>query len=76
MLIIALFAFYKKKWQLASNPSRKYSMKHLIGKLEIDGQIFSVAGRENELLAIENHANEELGNVLHELLTDWLREHL
>jgi len=71
-----LIRISQTKWQLASNPSRKYSMKHLMGKPKIEGHTFSVAGRENELLAIENQPNEELGSDLHGLLMDWLSEQL
>ena len=47
-----LIRISKAKWQLACNPSKKYSMKHLMGKQNIEAHTFSLAGRENELLAI------------------------
>jgi len=60
------------KWQLACNPSKKYSMKHLMGQKNIEGHIFSIAGRESELLAIENLSTELFQANFHELLVNWL----
>ena len=64
------------KWQLACNPYKKYSMKHLMGQKNIEGHTFSLAGRENELLAIESQATKKLESKVHELLIDWLCEDL
>jgi hypothetical protein len=64
------------KWQLACNPSKKYSMKQLMGIQEIEGQTFLLAGRENELLAIENQSGIELEADFHGLLVNWLCEGL
>ena len=71
-----LIRILKTKWQLACNPSKKYSMKHLIGNKNIGGHIFSLAGRENELLAIESLSAKKLKSKVHELLIDWLCENL
>ncbi|MFC1792712.1 hypothetical protein ACFL3Q_03905 [Planctomycetota bacterium] len=67
-----LIHIMEKKWQLACNPSRKQSMKHLMGEKNIDGRTFSLAGRENELLAIESKLNENIKSEAHEMLIDWL----
>lgn len=64
------------KWQLACNPSKKYSMEHLMGEQNIKGHTFSLAGRKNELLAIENQQAKNSQAELHELLIKWLCEHL
>ncbi|MFC1676717.1 hypothetical protein ACFL3G_06595 [Planctomycetota bacterium] len=71
-----LIRILKTKWQLACNPSKKYSMKHLMGKQNIDGHTFSLAGRENELLAIESQPAKNLQADLHGLLINWLCEDL
>ena len=64
------------KWQLACNPSKKYSMKHLMGQKNIEGHTFSLAGRENELLAIEHYQNKNFKSNIHCLLIDWLCKYL
>ena len=71
-----LIRILKTKWQLACNPSKKYSMKHLMGNKNIGGHIFSIAGRENELLAIENQQTKNSQSNFHVLLVDWLCERL
>ena len=71
-----LIRISKTKWQLACNPSKKYSMKHLMGNKNIGGYVFSLAGRENELLAIESQPAKNLKSKIHELLIDWLCEDL
>jgi hypothetical protein len=71
-----LIRISQAKWQLASNPSQKYSMKHLMGKKNIGEHTFSLAGRENELLAIESQPSKNLKSKIHELLIDWLCEDL
>ena len=71
-----LIRISKTKWQLACNPSKKYSMKHLMGEQNIEGYRFSLAGRENELLAIENQSARNLQIDLHGLLIDWLLKYL
>lgn len=71
-----LIRISKTKWQLACNPSKKYSMKHLMGEQNIKGHTFSLAGRKNELLAIENQQAKNSQAELHELLIKWLCEHL
>ena len=64
------------KWQLACNPSKKYSMKHLMGEQNIEKHTFSLAGRENELLAIEHYQNKISQSNIHCLLIDWLCKYL
>jgi len=71
-----LIHIMEKKWQLACNPSRKQLMRHLMGEKNIDGRIFSVGGRENELLAIVSDSNENIKSEVHELLINWLCEKL
>lgn len=71
-----LIRISKTKWQLACNPSKKYSMKHLMGKQNIEEQVFSLAGRENELLAIEGQPSGNLKSNAHKLIVDWLCEYL
>jgi hypothetical protein len=66
-----LIRISERKWQFASNPSLRHSMKSLLGTQNIDGLSFSIAGRENELLAIvwkreAGHPNP------HEYLIKWL----
>lgn len=63
------------KWQLASNPSIKHSMESLLGQHMIEGMSFSVAGRKNELLAIELEARGDSHNC-HECLINWLCDKL
>ena len=65
----------EKKWQLASNPSRKQQMKHLMGKQNIEKNIFSIGGRENELLAIEINKNVD-SNEPHKHILNWLCDKL
>lgn len=67
-----LIRISQTKWQLASNPSQKYSMKHLMGERNIGEYAFSLAGRENELLAIEDQSAKNLQINLHEVLLNWL----
>lgn len=64
------------KWQLACNPSEKYSMKHLMGRQNIDEHVFFLAGRENALLAIEKQSARDLKTNVHALLINWLCEFL
>ncbi len=71
-----LIRILKTKWQLACSPSKKYSMKHLMGNKNIGGHVFSLAGRENELLAIEGQPSENLKSNMHKLIMDWLCEYL
>jgi len=71
-----LIRISKTKWQLACNPSKKYSMKHLMGKQDIEDHTFSLAGRKNELLAIEKQSGKNLQTDLHGLLINWLCENL
>jgi len=71
-----LIHIMEKKWQLACNPSRKQSMKHLMGKKKIKGHVFALGGRENELLAIVSESNKNIKSEIHELLIDWLCEKL
>ena len=47
-------------------------MKHVMGKQNIEGHPFSIAGRENELLAIESQPITNLNSNTHKLLVDWL----
>lgn len=71
-----LIRISKTKWQLASNPSKKYSMKHIMGEPNIVEHTFSIAGRENELLAIENRRTKNSQSDIHGLLINWLCEHI
>lgn len=71
-----LIRIKKKKWQLACNPSRKYSMKHLMGKQNIGEHTFTIAGRENELIAIEICSSSRSQSDFHGLLTKWLSDNL
>jgi len=71
-----LIRILKTKWQLACNPSKTHSMKHLMGEQNIGGHTFSLAGRENELLAIESQPAKNLQADLHGLLISWLCEDL
>ena len=52
-----LIRISENKWQLACNPSKKYSMRYIMGDQNIGSHVFSLAGRENELLAIEMSGN-------------------
>jgi len=47
-----------------------------MGKQNLDGHTFSLAGRENELLAIESQPAKNLQADLHGLLINWLCEDL
>ncbi len=66
-----LIRITETKWQLASNPSQKYPMKHLMGEQYINKYRFTVAGRENELLAIESEAKMN-NQGSHQCLLGWL----
>ena len=70
-----LIRISERKWQLASNPSKKYSMELLMGKQYFDSMSFSFAGRKAALLAIVLEGRDD--NIeSHECLIDWLCEHL
>lgn len=70
-----LIRILERKWQLASNPSKKYSMESLMGKQNIDNMIFSVAGRKNALLAIVLEGKDD-NTKSHECLINWLCDKL
>ena len=59
------------KWQLACNPSKKHSMRHIMGDQNIGDQAFTLAGRENELLAIEMPGNRVHFDSHHQIIS-WL----
>lgn len=65
----------EKKWWLASNPTSKHSMKALLGKHQLDNMTITIAGRENELLSIENVKNIDSIEP-HKLIISWLCDRL
>ena len=64
----------KPKWQLACHPKRKVSMRHLMGEQNIENCKINIAGRENELLSIENLDADN--SLVHELMTNFICEKL
>ncbi|MHB9068754.1 MAG: hypothetical protein ACYC54_00130 [Sedimentisphaerales bacterium] len=66
-----LIRISETKWQLACNPSKKYSMRHIMGDQNIGDQTFTFAGRENELLAIEMSGNRVHFDS-HRQIINWL----
>jgi len=71
-----LIRILQRKWQLASNPYHKYSMKHLMGQKNIGENKFTINGRKNELLSIENQFSKNYNPELHDILISWLCESL
>jgi hypothetical protein len=49
----SLIRISDRKWQLASNPRYRHSMETLMGRHSIEGFVFTIDGRKDELLAIE-----------------------
>ena len=66
-----LIRISENNWQLACNPYRKHSMRHIMGDQNIGDQTFTLAGRENELLAIEMSGNRVHFDS-HRQIINWL----
>ena len=68
-----LIRILDRKWQIASNPTSGLTLRALLGKHNLDGIKIIVAGRPDELLAIELEGYIS-SHEIHDKIIDWVKK--